>query len=64
MLNHNIPGSVPDGLTLDPVSRLVFYTDRVNDIIAMIDMAEFYHKTIINTNLDQPRGIAVDRTQR
>ncbi|XP_041357551.1 low-density lipoprotein receptor-related protein 6-like [Gigantopelta aegis] len=58
------PGSVPDGLTLDPVSRLIFYTDTGNDVIALIDMADFYHKTIINTNLDEPRGIALDRTQR
>ncbi|XP_041357550.1 uncharacterized protein LOC121374514 [Gigantopelta aegis] len=58
------PGSVPDGLTLDPVSRLIFYTDTGNDVIALMDMVDYYHKTIINTNIDQPRGIALDRRQR
>ncbi|XP_041360230.1 low-density lipoprotein receptor-related protein 8-like isoform X2 [Gigantopelta aegis] len=58
------PDLQPYGLTLDPVSRLIFYTDTGNDVIALMDMTDYYHKTIINTNLDEPRGIALDRTQR
>ncbi|KAK7483330.1 hypothetical protein BaRGS_00025390 [Batillaria attramentaria] len=54
------PSSVPDGLAVDPLSRLLFYTDAGNDVIGMMTISGASHKTIINTNLDQPRAIVLD----
>ncbi|XP_076456132.1 uncharacterized protein LOC143290510 isoform X2 [Babylonia areolata] len=52
--------SVVDGLAVDPLSRLIFYTDTGRDLIAMLTMSTFAHKTIINTSLDQPRAIVLN----
>ncbi|XP_076456068.1 low-density lipoprotein receptor-related protein 6-like [Babylonia areolata] len=52
-------GSTVDGLAVDPLSRLIFYTDTGRDLIAMLTMSTFAHRTIINTNLDQPRAIVL-----
>ena len=49
-----------DGLAVDPVSRLIFYTDAGNDVIAMMTMATFALKTVINSSLDKPRAIVLD----
>nr|KAG5696830.1 hypothetical protein BaRGS_030954 [Batillaria attramentaria] len=52
--------AVPDGIAVDPLSRLVFYTDSGLDVIAMMTMSGSRHRTIIDTDLDQPRAIVVD----
>ncbi|XP_076456135.1 uncharacterized protein LOC143290513 isoform X2 [Babylonia areolata] len=52
--------SIVGGLAVDPLSRLIFYTDAGRDIIAMLTMSAFAHKTIINTSLDQPRAIVLN----
>ncbi|XP_076447106.1 uncharacterized protein LOC143284291 [Babylonia areolata] len=52
--------SVMDGLAVDPLSRLIFYTDSGRDLIAMLTMSTFAHRTIINTSLDKPRAIVLN----
>ncbi|XP_076472712.1 low-density lipoprotein receptor-related protein 6-like [Babylonia areolata] len=53
-------GSTPDGLAVDCLSRLIFYTDTGRDVIGVLTMSNFAHKTIINSSLDQPRAIVLD----
>ncbi|XP_076455410.1 uncharacterized protein LOC143289997 isoform X2 [Babylonia areolata] len=52
--------SAVDGLAVDPLSRLIFYTDAGRDLIAMLTMSTFAHKTIISTDLDEPRAIVLN----
>ncbi|XP_071088674.1 sushi, von Willebrand factor type A, EGF and pentraxin domain-containing protein 1-like [Haliotis cracherodii] len=49
-----------DGLAIDPVSRLIFYTDRGNDVIGVVTIATKHHKIIIQENTHMPRHIEVD----
>ena len=51
-----------DGLAVDSRSRLLFYSDAGNDIIAMMTMSTLAHRTIINSSLDNPRAIVLDTT--
>ena len=55
-----LPEAVPDGIAIDSVSRLIFYTDTGNDIIAVMSIDGFAHKTIISHGLDEPRAIVTD----
>ncbi|XP_060073519.1 deleted in malignant brain tumors 1 protein-like [Ylistrum balloti] len=52
--------AVMDGIAVDVVSGLVFYTDTGNDVIIVMTIAGTVQKTIINQNLDQPRAIVTD----
>ena len=52
--------AVLDGLAVDPLSRLIFYTDAGNDLIAMMTMSSLAIKTVINSSLDRPRAIVLD----
>ena len=54
--------SIPDGIALDTISRLVYYTDTGNDVIGVISMDGKYMKTLVNDDLDEPRAIVVDNT--
>ena len=49
-----------DGLAIDPVSRLLFYTDTEYDEIVVMTLDGSVSKSIINQNLDQPRAIVVN----
>lgn len=53
-------GATPDGISVDPVSRLVFYTDTGYNVIALITIDGAYSKTVINQNLDEPRAIVTN----
>ncbi|KAL3836576.1 hypothetical protein ACJMK2_021998 [Sinanodonta woodiana] len=53
--------AVPDGLAVDAISRLLFYTDTGNDIIAVLSFDGSIRKTVINSSLDEPRAIVVDQ---
>ncbi|KAK7090164.1 hypothetical protein V1264_009998 [Littorina saxatilis] len=58
----NLPeDSVVDGLALDPVNRLLFYTDTGRDQIsvATLDTTPVRHAVIMRDGLDQPRDIVV-----
>ncbi|XP_067660545.1 sushi, von Willebrand factor type A, EGF and pentraxin domain-containing protein 1-like [Haliotis asinina] len=49
-----------DGITIDPVSRLIFYTDKGNDVIGVVTMVTKYHKIVIRAATYMPRQIEVD----
>lgn len=52
--------SVPDGLAVDAISRLIIYTDAGKGTINVIAMEGLYHKIIISEHLNKPRDIEVD----
>lgn len=47
-------------IELDPLNRKLFYTDTGNDIIAMMNLDGSDYRIIVNSNLDEPRDIALD----
>jgi low density lipoprotein receptor-related protein 5/6 len=51
--------SNPDGLAVDWMARLVFFTDAVLDAIGVTDF-EGRHVILLREDLDQPRAIALD----
>ncbi|XP_025084285.1 low-density lipoprotein receptor-related protein 6-like isoform X3 [Pomacea canaliculata] len=53
--------SVPDGLCVDALSRLIFYTDAGNKVIGMITMYSNTHRIVINSSLDMPKDIELDK---
>ncbi len=52
--------SVPDGIAVDYISRVLYYTDTGNDIIGVMDLNLTFELTLIALDLEQPRGITVD----
>jgi len=54
--------SVPDGIAVDSVSQLVFYTDTGNDTIAVMTTNGSFKGVLISTGLDEPRAIVLDPT--
>lgn len=52
---------MPDGLAVDSASRLIFYTDAGNNIIAMIAISSYHHRVVVDSNLDEPRAIELDK---
>ncbi|KAK7483356.1 hypothetical protein BaRGS_00025416 [Batillaria attramentaria] len=60
IVRHFNRTAIPDGLAIDPLSRLVFYSDSGYDLIAMMSMSGSTHRTIISTDLTQPRAIVLD----
>ncbi|KAL3837630.1 hypothetical protein ACJMK2_022976 [Sinanodonta woodiana] len=48
------------GIAVDSISRLLFYTDYGNLIIAAISLQDFSQKTVISSGLVAPRDIAID----
>ncbi|XP_025082104.1 low-density lipoprotein receptor-related protein 4-like isoform X2 [Pomacea canaliculata] len=53
--------SMPDGLCVDALSRLIFYTDAGNKVIGMITMYRNTHRIVINSSLDMPKDIKLDK---
>ncbi|XP_025082106.1 low-density lipoprotein receptor-related protein 4-like isoform X2 [Pomacea canaliculata] len=61
-LDRNLSSaSVPDGLCVDALSRLIFYTDAGNKVIGMITMYSNTHRIVINSSLDMPKDIELDK---
>ncbi|XP_025082101.1 low-density lipoprotein receptor-related protein 4-like [Pomacea canaliculata] len=61
-LFHNLgPDAVPAGMCLDALSRLIFYTDAGNKVIGMITMYSNTHRIVINSSLDMPKDIELDK---
>ena len=57
---HWIAAAVPDGLVVDPISRLVFLADTGDDAIIALSTNLAYHTYIITNGLREPRGLAID----
>uniref|UniRef100_A0A0N4ZC09 Very low-density lipoprotein receptor n=1 Tax=Parastrongyloides trichosuri TaxID=131310 RepID=A0A0N4ZC09_PARTI len=49
-----------DGLAVDWVHGLLFWTDSIRKHISVVDIKTGKHKILFNTSLDEPRAIAVD----
>jgi len=56
-----LPDSISDGIAVDHVNQLLFYTCTGNDVIMAVSLANpNISRTIVNESLDEPRDIAVD----
>ena len=55
-----LSASVADGIAVDPISRLLFYTDTGKDTISLMKLDGTSERVIVSTNLDEPRDIEVD----
>ena len=51
-----------DGIAVDSVSQLVFYTDTGSNIIAVMTMDGSFQAVLISQGLDEPRAIVLDPT--
>lgn len=49
----------PEGLAVDWVSRNIYWTDSTNDTIEVANLDSKLRRTLFNTDLVNPRGIAV-----
>lgn len=68
LVNHDL--STPDGLAYDWVHKNLYWTDTGNNRIDVVNIhsdslhashvGPLMRKTLINTNLDEPRAIVVD----
>lgn len=55
-----IADSVVDGLALDHINRLLFYTDTGLDRIQVVSIDNYQIcKTVVKDKLDEPRAIAI-----
>ncbi|XP_052256418.1 nidogen-1-like [Dreissena polymorpha] len=55
--------SSPEGLAVDWMSRNLYVTDSTLDLVAVVNMNGTYRKTLINTELRDPRSIVVSPMQ-
>ncbi|XP_013409296.1 low-density lipoprotein receptor-related protein 4 isoform X2 [Lingula anatina] len=53
-------GSIPDGVTVDHISRLLYYTENRYDTIGVMRLDGSHHKILFRTGLDRPRALALD----
>lgn len=52
--------SISDGLAVDYINQLLFYTCTYEDIIVVVSLKDKrIYKTIVNESLDEPRDIIV-----
>lgn len=58
LVSDNI--STPDGLAVDWVHDLLFWTDTGLDTISVLSLRTRHRRTLIKDDLDEPRAIAVD----
>ncbi|XP_025113550.1 uncharacterized protein LOC112575757 [Pomacea canaliculata] len=52
--------SQADGIAVDSTSGLIFYSDTGLNLIVLMTISGFDQKTIVNSDLDEPRDIVVD----
>jgi len=52
------------GLALDTRGKRLYYTDKIQGIIAEITTSGSYRREIVNKNGTQPRAIVVDSNNR
>ena len=51
---------VPDGLTIDLAGRNLYWTSTTNDTVETSKLDGSFRRTLIRSNLDEPRDIIVD----
>lgn len=63
LVHHDV--STPDGLAYDWIHKNLYWTDTGNNRIDVLTLSGDIHlrKTLLNTNLDEPRAIVVDPRQ-
>ena len=52
-------GSIPDGMAIDTISRLVYYTDTGLDIVAVMTLDGSHHFTLVTEDMSEPRAIVL-----
>ncbi|XP_077997711.1 prolow-density lipoprotein receptor-related protein 1-like [Glandiceps talaboti] len=57
---HTLGLRNPDGLTVDWVARNLYWCDKGTETIEVSKLNGHYRKTLIRTDLDEPRAIVVD----
>ncbi|KAL8592230.1 hypothetical protein ACOMHN_030905 [Nucella lapillus] len=50
----------PEGIAIDPVSRVLYYTDSRLDVVGAALLDGSYRKTLSNTDMVNPRAIVLD----
>ncbi|KAL8607394.1 hypothetical protein ACOMHN_024419 [Nucella lapillus] len=50
----------PEGIAIDPVSRVLYYTDSRLDVVGAALLDGSYRKTLFNTDMVNPRAIVLD----
>lgn len=58
VVNDNI--STPDGLAVDWIHDLLYWTDTGKDTIEVMDLKTNKRRVLFDQGLDEPRAIAVD----
>ncbi|WAR13590.1 LRP6-like protein [Mya arenaria] len=56
--------SVPDGLAIDSLSRLLFFSDVGNGIISVISLENNRTAAVIDEGLQRPRAIALNKVHK
>ena len=58
------PRALPDDLAVDWVSGKIYWSDAGLETIEVAELDGTSGLVLVNTNLDEPRGIAVDPTEK
>lgn len=56
--------AVPDDVAVDWISRKIYWSDAGLDTIEVAELDGTSGLVLVNTSLDEPRGIAVDPTEK
>lgn len=55
-----VSDAVLEKVEVDPLNRKLFYTDTGNNVIAVMNLDGTGYNIIVNSNLDEPRDLALD----
>ena len=53
-------GAITDGIAIDVVSRLLYYTDTGRKLVAAMSLNGTFHVTLVTGSMEHPRAIALD----
>ena len=64
-LSNSLTDSIADGLAVDSVNHLLFYSDAGLKIIGVMTLTDHsFHKTLINTDLEKVRSVITSPLER